>query len=785
VLCGLEEKSLEEAARALGWSRGSVKWRLQRGRDLLRTRLRRRGLELPAALAATALALHSASGPVSAALVNATLRAASQVAAGGGVAAGAVSAEVAALVEGAGKTMPFGKLKLATVFLLVLTVGAAGLGLFTLGTPAAGPPGPERKEAAPPQAAEPKSDEKAPVAVSGRVLDPDGKPVAGARLHQGPAQRAVSDEHGQFRFTAPSSDFPMQVVGAADGFGLGWVQVAKPQGAGELTIKLVKDVPIAGHIIDPEGRPVAGATVRLIVLAATPEEDLSAWLKAVEKRKANSLFDGDHFKNALVERVPGLPQTVTTDEAGRFRLAGIGRERLVIASVGTPKFQFDMLGIMTRPAAGFQVTDEWKLTQNVYGASFDHVIAPSRAITGTVRDQDTGKPIGGVQVVPEGAREYGSPDATTDTDGKYRIDSLPGYYNQQRAPNVGGPFLMAFPPRNEPYLRSMRGIHLDAPRGEPLTVDFTMKRGIWVTVKVTNKATGLPVAGANVEYYPFRNNPQTADLKDASFGWMAHLDPHRTGPDGTARVPALPGPGLVGAGADDSTAFLRVEPLPDAANVFSDIFRFGDMLNAVQGIVRIDPEKEAKSPTYEVVLDPGRALTAAITGPDGQLLTGCRLFNAVPNSWGSWSKEPLAGCDFTLNHLPLGKPYTLIVLHPEKKLVRLLELKGDEKGPLSVKLEPAGTVTGRLLDPDGKPRPRTSLTVDFELNTGGGLLPHFPAEVTTDAEGRFRIEGLAPGTPYFVLLGGPPKFVGEVKRLKLRPGESRDLGEVKYEPLPQ
>jgi hypothetical protein len=65
------------------------------------------------------------------------------------------------------------------------------------------------------------------------------------------------------------------------------------------------------------------------------------------------------------------------------------------------------------------------------------------------------------------------------------------------------------------------------------------------------------------------------------------------------------------------------------------------------------------------------------------------------------------------------------------------------------------------------------------------IRPHFPGEVTTDAEGRFRVEGLVPGGTYFILVGGPPIFVGEVKRVKIQAGESKDLGEVKYKPLPQ
>src|SRR5262249_2869100 len=156
---------------------------------LLRARLRRRGLDLPATLAATALALQSASGKVSAALADATLRSVLKMAAGGGIVAGVVSAPVAALVQGATKTMFSTKAKIATALLLALPRGPAPLGV---GGPRAATADPqvvqqsqEEKSKAQdnqPPGTQPRPANEETCEVRGRVLDPEGKPVAGAKL---------------------------------------------------------------------------------------------------------------------------------------------------------------------------------------------------------------------------------------------------------------------------------------------------------------------------------------------------------------------------------------------------------------------------------------------------------------------------------------------------------------------------------------------------------------------------------------------------------------------------
>jgi RNA polymerase sigma factor (sigma-70 family) len=81
LLCHLEGKTQAEAARQLGWHRGTLKRRVERARDLLRARLHQRGLTLGAALLALGLA-PPAPAALPAGLVERTVREASYLASG-------------------------------------------------------------------------------------------------------------------------------------------------------------------------------------------------------------------------------------------------------------------------------------------------------------------------------------------------------------------------------------------------------------------------------------------------------------------------------------------------------------------------------------------------------------------------------------------------------------------------------------------------------------------------------------------------------------------------------
>ncbi|VTR96256.1 sigma-70 family rna polymerase sigma factor : RNA polymerase sigma factor, sigma-70 family OS=Singulisphaera acidiphila (strain ATCC BAA-1392 / DSM 18658 / VKM B-2454 / MOB10) GN=Sinac_6419 PE=4 SV=1: Sigma70_r2: Sigma70_r4_2 [Gemmata massiliana] len=100
IVCCLEGRSRDEAAQQLGWSEGQVKGRLERAREMLRTRLAERGVELGAVLLAAAV-----TGPIP-------------------VRAGPPSATAVTLSHGVIRAMMFQKLKL-TAAVLTAVAGVA------------------------------------------------------------------------------------------------------------------------------------------------------------------------------------------------------------------------------------------------------------------------------------------------------------------------------------------------------------------------------------------------------------------------------------------------------------------------------------------------------------------------------------------------------------------------------------------------------------------------------------------------------------------------------------
>jgi RNA polymerase sigma factor (sigma-70 family) len=126
VMCYLQGATQQRAAARLGLTERTVRKRLERGRELLRLRLVRRGLGPVAVLAVAVWPTATVSAAVPAVLVDSTVKAATSVAAGG-AAASLVSARVAALTQGVLRTMFFSKLKVTAAALLVAALSVGGV----------------------------------------------------------------------------------------------------------------------------------------------------------------------------------------------------------------------------------------------------------------------------------------------------------------------------------------------------------------------------------------------------------------------------------------------------------------------------------------------------------------------------------------------------------------------------------------------------------------------------------------------------------------------------------
>jgi RNA polymerase sigma factor (sigma-70 family) len=127
ILCYLEGKTNEEAARLLHWPTGSMSRRISRGLELLRQRLHQRGLRCSPGLFPTMLARQAGPIQVPSALADATVEAA-VAAAGGEVIA---TATLAAATAGGSSALLKALLLARLSRTAALLVGAAVLALAT------------------------------------------------------------------------------------------------------------------------------------------------------------------------------------------------------------------------------------------------------------------------------------------------------------------------------------------------------------------------------------------------------------------------------------------------------------------------------------------------------------------------------------------------------------------------------------------------------------------------------------------------------------------------------
>jgi RNA polymerase sigma factor (sigma-70 family) len=815
VLCELQGKSYREVAEQLGCPIGTVSTRVTRARQLLRKRLAHQGLALSLGVLTAALTRQTATA-MPASLTASTVRAAVLLTHETGGAAGTLSPPVAELIEGANQAMMWTRFK----FVSILALGIGVLAVCATVMARREPPAPPA-DTLPAKQATAKAEKPAagPVQVRGRVLDPDDKPIPNARLYwprvpkttpQGEddieiPQRGKTDIEGRFQFELPRSDIKpdwnLALLAVADGYGVAWTFWSAIEKGDELTLRLVKDQPIEGRIVNTEGKPQAGVRVSIHTLAEPIEVKLDAFIALWQREWRTALHESTQRMFLPLGKVLA---PVTTDKDGRFRIIGAGAERFVVLRVRGAEVTQESLHVVNR--AGFDAAAVNKAVLDripaelrqpgqppqLYGPQLTYVVPASRRIEGTVREAGSGKPVPGFRIhIGTG---YG--------EGMIAISDKEGRYHFDRVTKVKQYLLNADPPANTTWL--MSGARIDDTEGvQPLTVDFTVARGILLTGRVIDKTTGKGVRGG-IRYVPLPGNKFAKQPGYDSYQYERLM--RTVDNEGRFKFPVIPGPGVLMVqvhGGEKANGGQTLNPYKQAefdakdrehvkitesdGGYFTALDNSIEFLGIEHAVKYLDLAPDAGTAECNLFLDRGQTLTVKIEDAEGQPLKG----TTVAGVTAGWPNTmPIRDASCTIFALDPKKPRRLLVYHAERKLAGSLMVRGDEKEPPVARLAPTGSVTGRVLDRDGQPIAGADVQLSSPEQIASELyrqLSQRQKAIHTDKDGRFRIDGIVPEVKFNLnIYQGRTFLVGEprIGVRQVKSGATLDLGDVRTKPGP-
>jgi hypothetical protein len=659
------------------------------------------------------------------------------------------------------------------------------------------------------------------ITVRGVVLKPDGTPAVGAVVRAAgmadwsswelavakdlisPLSEAIADSQGMFTIRFPRHPFgdvsgfdehwrdiykKTQIGASLTGFGPAWVMYGGIDASQPLKLRLVEDLPLRGRVIDLEGHPIAGTSVKVSAARAANGDDLSEWFAGV--KAGEDIWTAQRrIPQSAEPRVIGTPTAVTTDVEGRFEIHGLGRERVVTLTFVGEQIAYREAQAATRDMetlrqnSGFEEQTDTK--DSVFGATITFNAEPARAVEGIVKDAQTGELLPGVSVesrmltsYPYG--KYGVLKATTDDKGRFRLIGMPkGAKNQLR-----------FAPGEQlPYFE--RDVDVPDPDGlGPVPMEVELHRGIWITGRVTDRATGAPVPTVRMFYLPYLANEyaqRTPEFHSNGFvDGDARATRFQSKADGTYRIVGLPGRAIVGAESilksyRHGVGYADVTGPKHQEGVWGG--RFDTYHNPMKPglewpnmMKEINPPADTGPVTVDFALDPGQSVRIHVQDPEGKPIAGLDVHGISRDR-----VDKTEDAELTVTNLGPDEERPILLRHVERHIGRVVRIGPADiaAGEITVQLQPEGYVVGRLLDEDGEPFSGAAVEasgVPFAYATRLDT-------VGADAEGRFRAV-LIPGCPYS-LKAVPHRrgilYVSFESDLAIEPGETKDLGTLQFD----
>jgi hypothetical protein len=719
--------------------------------------------------------------------------------------AGSPRGAVATLLKGVAVQAALNRSMIAA--LILLGVSALSFGAWFLVPTGAAPPDDRampaksdaQRAAAEGPALEPRMN------VSGQVLDPQGRPMSGARLMlvgrgQKPENLGTSGADGRFTVKVPSTtELSCFLAACAPGVGVDFAAIVGLNSTRPLELRLVKDNVIQGKIVDTQGKPAAGVQVAATTVGDFDNNSVDRFLSAWTNRMYSfQLPQAD--RNLWQEG--GAIAPATTDAEGRFSLAGTGAERLILLHTSGAGSAAADWRVINR--AGFNPTpyNETARKQSpiivsgsghppvpvLHGPDPVFVVEPGKVIRGVVRADGTMNPRPGVNVYFNGA------SATTDAAGRYEfrgVHKQNSYWLWVQADLSAG----------------LLGGEVTVPDTDdytPVAADITVTRFTQtavITGRLIDAATGKGIRG----------DIHVAALAGNAFARML-LPFHRydhdasTAEDGTFRIVTIPGPVLLIGGVDHdwstaghmhrslkyrpATADLRYPqyfPADHPGAYASADGRFVGLDGSFCKVFQIEPGTTVEQ---DMTVEPASTIPIKIQDATGRPLVNTFVWedgrhygmdDPIRAETDSWLAQGVAES---------GQPRRLVFYEPGKKLFAAVALKSDEKGPVVVRLLPLGVVRAKVVDGADKPVSGVNVNLTYYnagMNTDGYFMGvhafvHGADQVVTDASGTFVIDEVIPGIEFQIWRRYASKRSGYgqglVNKATVESGRTTDLGKL-------
>ena len=583
----------------------------------------------------------------------------------------------------------------------------------------------------------------------------------------------TTDVRGAFRVAVPGESATLRI--AAPGFAPVERFGVVPEKA--QLVRLSPAPRLVGRVVNEEGAPVAGVTVRT------------------------------RAGGGAMARVVG---ETTSDADGRFALEGLPIGVVRVEARGRGWVPYAPPSVSVPRDRSRQVPLEPGRTSDV-----TLIVMRGVEVRGRVLDAD-GTPVADASVWCES--EYGDPElagsgawsapiASTGTDGAFVVSSLfPGvrYFVSARAADG----------------RQARSAELPVSQSAPIPLELRLASACFVDVKVSDVGTKAPISGALVEVSvrwesgvrpddrrwttgsdglvrvgplpPLRGQvsasvagyhqtfasdfPQaTPEGVAAAVGLrrLARVAGHVVWPDGSAasgvRVRIRGTVGFVGTDrfvtTDEGGSFESGDVKPGPCRVAASALRDGQPFS-------VEADAVAGGPPVVLTLAPGE-LPAPVsrTPPEGFRNLRVRVVdpggNPVPTAtvrWGSSQATAREGVALVVG--PEGRPATIEAYDARDEDGMPLPLgPGVASGieptidEVTVRLTPGHVLAGRVVGPAGEPVPSVAVSMQSVLPAGVAAdWPSTHASTYTDSDGRFRVESLGDGEYAIVVPRVPGLF---------------------------